>query len=274
MTRGILIYAFNNATIDYWQQAVWAADRVNRHLDLPVTIVTDSQSQRKRPTNHDTVMIDAESGGNRIYNPSIDTAPDHWYNANRYQSLEISPYDETLVIDSDYVVASDQLLTVFDMPASVTAIRSVYDITNRDSFRDYRTVNARDPGLPHWWATVLFFRKDTTTRYFFDIMRMVRQNYHHYANLYGFRSSPFRNDFAVSIALTALYGHLVRSAPAIPWSMANAGSDVDIQQQDPDIFELRYQCYTKKKPRRLTVQGQDFHFMNKSSLQTLYADPS
>ena len=42
--KGVLIYAFNNDKVDYFQQAVWCADRVNRFLDLPVSIITDTAS--------------------------------------------------------------------------------------------------------------------------------------------------------------------------------------------------------------------------------------
>jgi len=41
MTRGAVLFAFNNDRVDYVSQAQWSAPRINRHLGLPVTLVTD-----------------------------------------------------------------------------------------------------------------------------------------------------------------------------------------------------------------------------------------
>lgn len=274
MTRGALIYAFNNASVDYWKQAVWCGDRVNRFLGIPVTIVTDLESAAGRATAHGTILAKAQSGGTRVYNPVTDSRGVSWFNGNRYQSHDITPYDETLVIDSDYVVASDQLNILFDSNLDVTVIKNVYDITDRGSFRDYLTVNAAQVGLHHYWATIMFFKRTPVAGDFFSLLLMVRQNYQHYSNLYRFPSSPYRNDFAVSIAMTTLFGHLPQTVRSIPWSMASAGSDVEITELGQDLFELSYQCYDTKRPKRITVSGVDFHFMNKKSLSKLYATVS
>jgi len=274
MTRGALIYAFNNSSIDYWKQAVWCGDRVNRFLDIPVTIVTDLSSIDGRSTDHNIVISQAESGGSRVYNLESNAQGAVWFNGNRYQSHDLTPYDETLVIDSDYVICSDRLGTLFDNGLDVAVIKDVYDITNRNSFQNYLTVNNSKVGLHHYWATVMFFKKSTMSRDFFNLMTMVRQNYYHYGNLYRFPSSPYRNDFAVSIAITTLSGHLPYAVKSIPWPMANAGSDVDIVEVDTDQFDLIYQCYQSKKPKRIQITGMDFHFMNKKSLATLYATSS
>jgi hypothetical protein len=55
--KGILIYAFNNTNINYFRQAVWCADRVSKHLELPVTIVTDETSIGDIKHNHNTSKI-------------------------------------------------------------------------------------------------------------------------------------------------------------------------------------------------------------------------
>ena len=274
MTRGILIYAFNNESIDYWRQAVWCADRVTLHLDLPVTIVTNEASQANRICEHQILFAESSAGGLRVYDPIKIQRADSWFNGNRYQSFDITPYDETIVIDSDYVVVSDQLRSLFDLPVSFTVMKDVFDITNRDSFQNYRNVSNSRVGLHHWWATVLFFRRCRESEYFFSIMQMVRENYKHYSNLYKFRPHPFRNDFAASIAITALAGHIPWATVAVPWSMANVGADVEIKQNEHDCFDLTYQCYKTQQSKRLMIKGQDFHFMNKQSLSKLYADPS
>jgi hypothetical protein len=266
--KGVLVYAFNNGRVDYWRQAVWCADRVSRHLALPVTIVTDQQSQQDRHCSHDIVIAQARSGGTRLYDHKNDTAGHAWYNSNRYQSYDLSPYEQTLVLDSDYVVCSDQLLTLFGSGISVTAMKHVYDVTNRDQFRLYQHISAHR-GLHHYWATVLYFDRSVLSRDFFALMNMISNNYNHYAQIYDMPSRPFRNDFAVSIALNTIYGHVPEAVPEIPWAMANVFSDVDITQISDDVFDLTYAAGSQA--RRVRISGQDFHFMNKVALEKICA---
>jgi len=43
MTKGILLFAFNNGTVDYYKMAVATAKRANQFLNLPVSVVTDNK---------------------------------------------------------------------------------------------------------------------------------------------------------------------------------------------------------------------------------------
>lgn len=261
--KGVLLFAFSNDQIDYFQQAIWCADRVVRHLSLPVTIVTNED----RDCDHDTVVVEAESGGTRVFNPSIDQAPAHWYNAVRYRSFELSPYDQTLVIDTDYVVASDRLKILFNSDRDLYVCRDVFDPTGRDNFRHYQDIAKN--AIHHWWATVMYFEKNNSTRLFFDYYKMIRNNYSHYSDIYQFRRSPFRNDYAASIAINTMYGHVDHQLPALPWKMFNVNNDVDIRQLSDDSFELTYQNQNQK-PSRIVLSDTDFHFMNKRALAKLY----
>lgn len=269
--KGVLIYGFNNQHIDYFKQSVWCADRVKRHLGLPVTIITDESSVDGRSCEHDVIMSSSESGGTRVFNPGIDSTPVAWLNASRYQSWDLSPYSETIVLDSDYIVCSPQLLTLFGSGFSVTAMKHVYDITNQDSHKEYQFMSAQK-SLHHYWATVMYFKKDDVANDFFVLMRMIRENYQHYCDIYKLPNYPFRNDFAVSIALNTLYGHRPDLVPEIPWAMASEFNNTTINQVSEDCFELTYEVGPDKKPHRVRTAGQDFHYMNKRQLATLYED--
>ena len=41
MNTGALIFAFNNQETDYVAMAVWSAQNIRRHLNIPTSIVTD-----------------------------------------------------------------------------------------------------------------------------------------------------------------------------------------------------------------------------------------
>jgi len=265
--KGVLVYAFNNDVIDYFKQATWCADRVVRYLGLPVTIVTDEASLAQRSCSHNVVFDSPILGGNRIYDRRKNNQPNQWFNVNRIHSYDLSPYDQTVVLDSDYVVCGDRLNLLFDSPFDVTAMKYAYDVTGRDQLSSYQFIST-PRGLHHFWATVMYFRKVPIAQDFFQLLRMINNNYKHYARQYKMHTKPYRNDHAVSIALNTLYGHMEQNIPTIPWKMANALGDVDIQQLDHNVFDLTYDKSSRQY--RVRLAGEDFHFMNKISLTKLY----
>lgn len=266
MSRGILIFAFSNEKIDYLNQANWIANRVNTYLDLPVTIITDKKSLGDRNFKHNIILSDALSGGTRNFKHLEEGYIGTWYNANRFESFNLTPYNETIVIDSDYVVNSDQLLRLFESEHNVLCHRDVYDITGRNGFCHYNTFGKHK--MPHYWATVLYFNKSKQAEQLFDLMTMIKDNYKHYSNLYKFRERPFRNDFVVTLAMSILYGHKLDAIPAIPWPMPSAYDDVDLEQLDDNKFKISYlrNVNGNKKPYKSIIKGSDFHFINKFAL--------
>ena len=269
--KGVLIFGFSNDQIDYFRQAIWCADRVNQYLGLPCTIITDKTPSQN--SSHHIVIANAESGGSRVYSIQSQVVTKAWYNASRYAAWDLSPYDQTVVLDSDYVVCSDQLLDLFDSNQSILAIKHVYDITNRGGFAPYERISVHR-GLHHYWATVLYFDRSQISKDFFSVMGMIQKNYDHYANLYEFPSHPFRNDFAVSIALNTIYGHVPDAIPEIPWHMANVFADVGVKIHAKDTFEFTYRQGSQGAWQRMLLSRQDFHCMNKIDLEKIYATTS
>ena len=95
MTTGALIFAFNNSEIDYLSMAAWSAKRIRRHLNIPVAVVTDS-------TEHTDVfdkVIQAipEGSGTRHFTDFGTNVA--WHNANRTTAYELTPWDQTLVLE-------------------------------------------------------------------------------------------------------------------------------------------------------------------------------
>jgi len=85
MSRGVLIFAFNNTKLDYFKQATWVADRVEKFLGLPTTIVTDEVSVGTTITKHHLVFTEAVSYSRRNFDISKDNQDANWYNVNRFQ---------------------------------------------------------------------------------------------------------------------------------------------------------------------------------------------
>jgi hypothetical protein len=212
MTRGFLIFAFNNEVLDYLGHALWIADRIERILGLPTSIVTDEASARtKQNVQHNLIMTEALAGHQRNFNIHEDGK----------------------------------------------------------SFRHYDYLPKYK--FPHYWATVIFFRKSKFSKIVFETIQMIRENYAHYSRIYKFRSNPFRNDYVVSIALSIVYGHRINNIPEIPWNMPMIATNAKIMQLDDCKFEIQYQKTINKSDKlmRVTVQDHDIHFLNKFSLEKM-----
>ena len=73
MTKGVLLFAFNNGTVDYYKMAVATAKRANQFLNLPVSVVTDNTVN---PDNYnytfDNVFIEtADKSNNKDTRESV-----------------------------------------------------------------------------------------------------------------------------------------------------------------------------------------------------------
>ena len=267
MSRGVLIFAFNNEKLDYFKQANWVADRVEKFLGLPTTIVTDENSVSD--TKHNIVLKEAILASKRNFDINEKDFVGQWYNANRFQAYDVSPYDETIVIDSDYIINSDQLNLLFEQPHDFLCHRSVYDVANKNSLAPYETFGQTK--MPHYWATVLFFRESDFAERMFNLIQMVKDNYAFYGKLYKFPTQPFRNDYAVSIAMSIAYGHRLNAIPTIPWNLPTAVTDIMVDIVDEETFEIKYDKYyrNKSRPMRALISGHDFHCLNKIAMEKM-----
>lgn len=265
MTRGCVLFAFNNDRVDYVAQAQWSAPRINRHLDLPVTLVTDVMPNNT--SMFDQVVIQpSRSGGTRKYDHMNADSSAHWYNRGRCQAYNVSPYNETLVLDTDYIVASNKLKTLFETNQDLLCHRYVLDVTDRRNFAS--DTRFGDVEMPMWWATVLFFRKSALAQSVFEMMDMIESNWYHYSRLYKFSQELYRNDYAISIALNTVYGHMQEHIPSIPWPLFTSFYDVYLNQLSDDSFKLNYVRMVDNKERHqyMILTDQDLHVMNKPDL--------
>lgn len=249
MTKGVLIFAYNNGSIDYEAMARWSAGNIERHLGLPTTIITGTPQ-----------------GNNRRYFSDIGSVV--WHNLNRMDAYTLSPYDQTLVLDADYVVASDQLSTLLDCPQDFLCHRWAYDVTGENDFSGLNYFGRNR--MPMWWATVMMFRRSQQTELIFNMMQMVRDNWTHYRNLYGNTAETYRNDHALSIALNTVNGHQL-NIPGIPWQLASLVPDHALEQVDRDEYCVKF-INSENQPRRIVLKNFDFHAMGKKHLGAIVAN--
>jgi hypothetical protein len=257
MTAGTVIFAVNNEIVDYVSMAAWSAKRIRHFLNLPTTIVTDKPVDNK---NFDQVIVVDKDIGNRKFYQEYNKVSD-WHNTSRPSVYDLSPYDQTLVLDADYVVNSQQLSKLLDSDRDFLCHRLAYDVT--ESTTDSWLNQFGKFKWPMAWATVMYFKKSLYSKSVFDAMTMIKNNWQHYRNLYQISNQLYRNDFALSIALNIINGHSVNFT-AIPWSLITLVSNYQLKLIENNKFCLEYNQGQSRKYLFLT--DQDFHCLDKSQL--------
>jgi hypothetical protein len=268
MTTGALIFAFNNEKTDYVKMATWSAERIRRFLKIPVTLVTDAEDPGLSNRFEMVRRVAAQTGGSRYFEDYADTVS--WHNAGRTNAYSLSPYEQTLVLDSDYVVCSDLLQQVLNAPQDFLAHRTAFNIARpEEPFLDTFGRNK----FPMWWATVMMFRKGPTAQYIFESMEMIKNNYQHYRNLYGITERNYRNDYALSIALGIVSGHTLK-VDSITWPLMSVTPDTELSRDSYGSAEAWIMKYAGRdgKPKSVGITGQDFHAMGKKYLEAVIAN--
>lgn len=266
MKTGALIFAYDNEHTDYVQMAAWCAARVKQHLDIPVALVTN---QPHRATSIFDHVIETDSGNvNRKMFEDHDWQMASWHNTRRTDAYALTPFDQTLVLDADFVINSDFLRHTFATAPDFLCYKDAFSVGQQNSeyLTDYNSFGQYH--FPMWWATVMLFRKSTMSSYIFDTMHMVKQNWAHYLDLYNIKSSIYRNDFALSIALGLVSGHTL-SVDQFVGALPTVLPSQRLQQLDTNMWQIEWQEDSRTKT--VSIAGLDFHAMCKRDLGAIVA---
>ena len=265
MRRGVLLFAFNSPKFNYYSMAEATAKRINHYLDLPVTVVTDTDSIPKKSTYQFDKLITVV--------PDRDNKRDWgvWINKGRYQAFEFSPYDETILLDTDYMVNSTRLLKTFELPTDFCCHDRTSFLMHPDAVQE--VLSSRS--FQTLWATVVTFKKTKRVEQIFDCLKMIQNNFGHYSSIHGFIANTFRNDYALTLALRLVNGHMNRPEDVIPWNLLHVGKNTTVYANNPDTlnteFTVMFDNWHRGKIRKeyITITDLDFHVMNKQNFLDL-----
>ena len=265
MSKGALIFAYNN-DFDYLAMADVAAGLVRKNLGIPTTVVTDEASIAGRKLKYIDNIVTKESvgGTTRSFMLPDTTVKTVWRNLNRSDAYELSPYDQTLMLDSDYFVFSDRLKHVFTTEHEFLCFDNVYDVTGQDTYTSDAVIGKYS--LPMIWATAVYFTKSEFSELVFEFVKVIRENYRYYSLLYNFSPKPFRNDFAFSIALHTLCGYATDKRHFFPWAMPSLTTRASVLDYRPEQNEIVYAYPVGGKTYKQGVsksRDMDLHLMNK-----------
>ena len=275
MSKGAFLIARNNKYIDYVKQAVFLAKQIKKHLDIPVTIATDSVDYLESTFGTDSFdnviklkYVD-ETNLRYFFDGTNSKKTASFKNNNRASVYDLSPYDETLLLDTDYIIANDLLSSCFNLEHDFMLYKKSNDIAKVRDEREFDKIS--NTGIDFYWATVVFFRKTEANKIFFDLVNHIEEEWHHYRRVYQINSSLFRNDFAFSIAIHIMNGfQLGDFAQQLPGSMMyTTDKDILWQIKDGKMMFLVEKKDCLGEYTTLTTHNQTIHVMNKFSLNRI-----
>ena len=251
-SKGVVFFAFNTADVDYVRIADLSARLVEQHLNLPITLITDTESEPKH--TYDKV-VRIEYKGNNFRNDHITKEVKQWRNHGRYTAYEHSPYDNTLLIDTDYLVLDDSLLRLMELDYDYRVME------NSNSSAETMPARMGQVSLPYLWATVVMFRKCPRSKMFFDLIGRIQRNWGYYRNLYMVDGTSYRNDYAFAMSNMIMNGYCSSRKNIIPHKMFTVVQEVvriDTNLKDKLIVRLMDVA--------LTIPKHNIHIMDKNFL--------
>jgi len=276
MNKGVLLFAHNNEELDYAVMALISGSLAKKHLGVPVSLVTDPNTLRwmkeseiyNRAVDLFDKIIETDDTSSAENLRKLKDGNDQkivpFKNSSRTKAFELTPYERTLLIDSDFLIFSNNLNNYWDVDKDVMLADSIFDLADKDR-SGYHDRYISDTGAHLYWATTVMFTKNENSKLFFELAENIRKNYQTYSEVYRFDKRLYRNDISFSIAKHILDGfetNTKESLPAIPITYDN-----DVLEKVSDDARLTFlisqngNYYTA-----MSTKDRDIHIMNKQSI--------
>tara|TARA_B110000503_G_scaffold143541_1_gene245681 strand:- start:2004 stop:2846 length:843 start_codon:yes stop_codon:yes gene_type:complete len=169
MSKGIVVLAQNNSTADYVEQACLLAMSLKLHNNVPISVITN-----------DTVLEEYQSLFDKIIPIPFGDAAEisEWKIENRWKIYHATPYDETIVMDTDMLVLQNidvwwDFLSNYEMffTSSVLTYRGTTANTS------YYRKTFIDNNLPNLFCGFHYFKKCEFAQEFYTWLELVVNNW-------------------------------------------------------------------------------------------------
>lgn len=273
--NGVVIYAHNNREIDFSLMAMVSAFQIDKNLSVPVSLITDKHTinwmkeskiySQSKEIFDQIIEVEVPISNNLrkiIDGNTVKMVP--FANANRHTVWEVTPYERTLLVDSDFLVLSDTLNQFWETDSDLLISPSMHDVRgDRIGVLD-KWVS--ETGIPLFWATTVMFTKNDNTKLFFDLVAHIRDHYDLYARIYRFNPFMYRNDISFSIAKHILDGFLTNKVDYLPPVFTIQDRDTICNVNKTGIKVLIYDSLAGKETTIVNLKNIDIHIMNKQDI--------
>ena len=232
---GVVLVAKNTQEIDYLRIAELAAKLITKNLQLPVTII--------EPTD------------NQVNQKLTESTPQEWRNFGRWQVYDQSPYDTTILLDSDYLTLTPLLTQLHSTIHDYRVLRTNNTPTGKMNSPMGKFANR------HLWATMVMFQKTAKTQLLFEMVERVERNRRYYQQLFKLPHGSFRNDFAFTIADLVINGYQLEQS-SLPITA------LTITDPIKSIKRINRLINIKTDRHNIVIPEQDLHIMDKRYLLT------
>lgn len=169
MTKGILVLAQNNAINNYVEQAALLAMSLQLHNNIPISVVTNDAV----PNNYQKLFDQI------IPIPFNDSAEkSDWKIENRWKLYHTSPYDETIVMDTDMLILQN-IDTWWKFLANYEMFFTNKVLNYRGEYADttyYRKTFIKN-NLPNLFTGFHYFKKCEFSKEFYSWLELVVNNW-------------------------------------------------------------------------------------------------
>ncbi len=226
MSKGLLFHAENNEQIDYVELAIASSLMAKERMNVPSALVVDGVSYAESNWKYykklfskafDEIVIipPTKLKQERLYVSSDTRVRLSFNNENRINIYDYTPFDETLILDVDYLVYDDSLNSVWGNEHPMISSKAISVLNNQLGIFDRRL---SDKGIKMRWATVFYFQKGPIANRFFKLVKEICKNYSYYSHIYQTHYKYYRNDYTFSIAAHMLNdfndnGYAVKELP-------------------------------------------------------------
>lgn len=274
MSRGIILFAFNSRQLDYVKLALISGRLATKKLQVPVSLITDESTlewSRKSEIydlltdTFENIIIDESTHVENyrvLHDGDIkDKIP--FKNSSRSKAWALTPYDRTLLIDSDFLIFSDTLSNYWNVDEDFIISESIQDLHVNDRMKHHDRYIS-DVGVKLLWATTIMFTKNQNTKIVFDFVDHIRENYDRYAEIYRFDARIYRNDISFSLASHILSGFIEDYSYFLPPVLSTIDKDILFDVSNTGI--LKFLIDQGSSYMAASVAGTDIHVMNKQSI--------
>lgn len=251
--KGFLLFSVNTKTIDYSKIVKQCVKHLKFHMpDIPVAVC--GQHCYEADVN---IPLSTIVKNQRRYIHKHEVVYEDWKNLTRHLSLELTPFETTILLDSDYFVLTNQLEMLFYINSPIMMFDSLYNIKENENMHDLLGKS----NIVQKWATVLKFNHSKLSNKFFSYWQQVIQHYKYYSYLYQWTvDNTIWNDKAVTIAHQQMCDFDVHSKQyTIPWQHNFANF-----MMEP--ISVNYNEVILQDSNSRVVFNQDCHILNKHTL--------
>jgi hypothetical protein len=275
MKKGILIYAHNDKSMDYALMATISGGLAKKHLNVPVSLVTDEHTisymekskmmfKAKKVFERFIIVEKPLENNKRLLHDGSSEEVIPFLNTNRWSAWEITPYERTLLIDSDYLIFSSRLAEYWDVDTDIMIGESIKDVYSERRL-GYLDRYISETGIKLYWATTLMFTKNEQTKLFFSLVKYIKDNYSYFSDIYRFDNRVYRNDIAFSVAKHILNGFETLNCNDLPPILSALDRDMLIDVEN-NRLKFLIDHNLNGNYCAASMKEIDIHVMNKQSI--------